>query len=289
MSEIDSCVRICKNYYRFRKFIAVFSTICEVNFLSTNFAFGHPPEICPSDRENIFTTVFFLVQFLIHRRNPFGNRSKTAGDFAISKQVSHAKFNRFFHIDARLLHTHCDDNGFSRLECTCTGRFWVVFRGHEPLKFVWYSSTTHYALPWVEPRILSHQTSKSVKSFEPCRCARIKKYGWMEEFELAFSRFSGGKWGGVIVTKFCTRVDVGYVIIFANFGVDISRDVDSVRGWSLGFSIYLKVWPYNFSTAVLTWWSTNIIRFMHPQTLVGNARNDASVGEVIKSTGFCTR
>ena len=53
----------------------------------------------------------------------------------------------------------------------------------------------------------------------------------MEEFELAFSRFSGGgKWGGVIVTKFHMRVDVGYVIIFANFGVDISRDVDSVRG-----------------------------------------------------------
>ena len=52
----------------------------------------------------------------------------------------------------------------------------------------------------------------------------------MEEFGLAFSRFSGGKWGEVIVTKFCTRVDVGYVIIFANFGVDISRDVDSVRG-----------------------------------------------------------
>jgi len=52
----------------------------------------------------------------------------------------------------------------------------------------------------------------------------------MEEFGLAFSRFSGGKWGKVIVTKFRTRVDVGYVIIFANFGVDISRDVDSVRG-----------------------------------------------------------
>ena len=51
----------------------------------------------------------------------------------------------------------------------------------------------------------------------------------MEEFELAFSRFSGRKWGEVIVTKFCTRVDVGYVINFANFGVDISRNVDSVR------------------------------------------------------------
>ena len=52
----------------------------------------------------------------------------------------------------------------------------------------------------------------------------------MEEFGLAFSRFSGRKWGKVIVTKFRTRVDIGYVIIFANFGVDISRDVDSVRG-----------------------------------------------------------
>ena len=59
---------------------------------------------------------------------------------------------------------------------------------------------------------------------------RKNKKIWMEEFELAFSRFSGGKWGGVIVTKFHTRVDFGYVIIFANFGVDISRDEDSVRG-----------------------------------------------------------
>ena len=133
MSEIDSCVRIFKSYCRFRKFIAAFSTIFEVNFFSANFAFGHPPEICPSDRENIFTTVFFLVQFLIHRRNPFGNRSKTAGDFAISKQVSHAKFDRFPYRRRITV--------FFRLECTCTGRFWVVFRGNEPLKLVWYSSS----------------------------------------------------------------------------------------------------------------------------------------------------
>ena len=123
MSEIDSCVRICENYYRFRKFIAVFSTICEVNFFSTNFAFRHPPEICPSDRENIFTTVFFLVQFLIYRRNPFENRSKTAGDFAISKQVSHAKFDRFFHIDARLLHTHATITAFFGLSARVLGDF----------------------------------------------------------------------------------------------------------------------------------------------------------------------
>jgi hypothetical protein len=32
------------------------------------------------------------------------------------------------------------------------------------------------------------------------------------------------------VIKFCTPVDVGYVIISAILGVVISRDVDSVRG-----------------------------------------------------------
>ena len=51
-----------------------------------------------------------------------------------------------------------------------------------------------------------------------------------EEFWLAFSRISGGKWGGVIITKFYIRVNAGYVMIFAIFGVDILRDADSVRG-----------------------------------------------------------
>ena len=51
-----------------------------------------------------------------------------------------------------------------------------------------------------------------------------------EEFWLAFSRISGGKWGGVIITKFYIRVNAGYVMIFAIFGVDISRDAGSVRG-----------------------------------------------------------
>ena len=50
-----------------------------------------------------------------------------------------------------------------------------------------------------------------------------------EEFWLAFSRISGGKWGGVIITKYYIRVNAGYVMIFAIFGVDILRDVDSVR------------------------------------------------------------
>ena len=36
-----------------------------------------------------------------------------------------------------------------------------------------------------------------------------------EEFWLAFSRISGGKWGGVIITKFYIRVNAGYVMIFA--------------------------------------------------------------------------
>ena len=51
-----------------------------------------------------------------------------------------------------------------------------------------------------------------------------------EEFVLAFSRISGGKWGGVIITKFDIRINAGYVMIFVFFGVDILRDADSVRG-----------------------------------------------------------
>ena len=46
---------------------------------------------------------------------------------------------------------------------------------------------------------------------------------------MAFHASLGGKWGGVIITKFYIRVNAGYVMIFAIFGVDISRDVDSVR------------------------------------------------------------
>ena len=46
-------------------------------------------------------------------------------------------------------------------------------------------------------------------------------------------RFCVFLWGGghdeVIIIKFCTRVHVCYVIILAFFGVDVSRDVDSVR------------------------------------------------------------
>jgi hypothetical protein len=38
------------------------------------------------------------------------------------------------------------------------------------------------------------------------------------------------KRGGVIVTKICTRVYLGYVMISVDFGVDISRDKDSVGG-----------------------------------------------------------
>ena len=39
-----------------------------------------------------------------------------------------------------------------------------------------------------------------------------------------------GEMGGVIITKFYIRVNAGYVMIFAIFGIDISRDADSVRG-----------------------------------------------------------
>ena len=51
-----------------------------------------------------------------------------------------------------------------------------------------------------------------------------------EEFGLATSHISVGKLGGAIITKFCTRVHIDYVMILANFSVDISRGVNSVRG-----------------------------------------------------------
>ena len=59
MSEIDSCVRIFKSYCRFRKFIAAFSTIFEVNFFSANFAFGHPPRNLSLGSGNYFYDSFF--------------------------------------------------------------------------------------------------------------------------------------------------------------------------------------------------------------------------------------
>ena len=51
-----------------------------------------------------------------------------------------------------------------------------------------------------------------------------------EEFGLATSHISVGKLGGAIITKLCTRVHIGHVMILANFSVDISRGVNSVRG-----------------------------------------------------------
>ena len=62
---------------------------------------------------------------------------------------------------------------------------------------------------------------------------------------MAFSRIARGKWGGVIITKFGTRVYVCCVMMVVNFGVGISRDVDSALGQSSGFSIYLVFGPYD--------------------------------------------
>jgi hypothetical protein len=36
------------------------------------------------------------------------------------------------------------------------------------------------------------------------------------------------KWGGAIITKFCTRVKVGYVMASIIFLVDVARFTDSV-------------------------------------------------------------
>src|SRR5664279_6112273 len=68
-----------------------------------------------------------------------------------------------------------------------------------------------------------------------------------EEYRLAFSPIRGGKSGWAIITKFGTRVKVGYVMTCAIFGVDISRDIDSGGGQKLGFPIYFVYGPYNLS------------------------------------------
>ena len=59
----------------------------------------------------------------------------------------------------------------------------------------------------------------------------------IEEFGLAFSPICGGKLGGVIITKFCTRGRVGYVMTCAIFHVDLSRFTYSVGGRKSGFPI----------------------------------------------------
>ena len=47
---------------------------------------------------------------------------------------------------------------------------------------------------------------------------------------MAISPVPGGNLGGVIITKFCTGVHVGYVMSLVIFGVDISKEKNSVRG-----------------------------------------------------------
>jgi hypothetical protein len=73
----------------------------------------------------------------------------------------------------------------------------------------------------------------------------------IEEFGLAYSPICGEKWGGVIITKFGTRVNGACVMTCAIFCVDTSRFTDSVGGRKSGFPIYLVFRPYNFSTNVL--------------------------------------
>ena len=52
----------------------------------------------------------------------------------------------------------------------------------------------------------------------------------IEEFGLEYSFICGEKWGGVIITKFGTRVNVACVMTCAIFLVDTSRFTDSVGG-----------------------------------------------------------
>ena len=47
---------------------------------------------------------------------------------------------------------------------------------------------------------------------------------------LASSPICGEKWGGAIITKFCTHVEVSYVVTCLIFRVVISSFIDSVGG-----------------------------------------------------------
>ena len=47
---------------------------------------------------------------------------------------------------------------------------------------------------------------------------------------MAISPMPGGKLGEVIITKFCTGVHVGKAMSLVIFGVDISKEKNSVRG-----------------------------------------------------------
>ena len=59
----------------------------------------------------------------------------------------------------------------------------------------------------------------------------MKEREGKQEFGLVFSYISGGEeWGGVIITKFCKRIHVCYVINLAIFGVNTLMDIDSVTG-----------------------------------------------------------
>ena len=55
------------------------------------------------------------------------------------------------------------------------GYFRVVFRGYHSPKLVWHSSNIQKALPCTNPRMLSHQSWKSVQAFRLQTMARIKK------------------------------------------------------------------------------------------------------------------
>ena len=167
MSEIDSCVRICENYYRFRKLIAVFSTICEVNFFSTNFAFRHPPRNLSLGSRKYFHDSFFPRSISDSPAKSVWKSLKNCRRFRNFKTSVAREIQSFFSYRRKIITYACDDNGFFRLECTCTGRFWVVFKGNEPLKFVWYSSIPEKALPWVEPRILSHRNQNRSRRLGP--------------------------------------------------------------------------------------------------------------------------
>ena len=61
----------------------------------------------------------------------------------------------------------------------------------------------------------------------------------------------GGNLGEVINTKFCTGVHVGYVMSLVIFGVDISREKNSVRGQNSGFPLYFVFGPNYCITKVL--------------------------------------
>ena len=125
MSEIVSRGWICIHYCEIHNFIAGFWMVFEEKNFFENFVFGGPQNFFPCNFQKYFTPVLFLVQFPIRRCNQFGDRVEIERDFAISKQVTHAKIDRSIACER----PQCIATGWRpvRVHSEILGRIFAVF------------------------------------------------------------------------------------------------------------------------------------------------------------------